>query len=75
MNKKIGIVYDCIVVFLSRRCDNQNTIPKKDIKATLGELFHIPNELREKVIQELINIGSLRLIKDKPYQLSVIYNQ
>ena len=68
--KKGGIVYECIVIYLSRRCDNFSQIPRKDIKAKLGELFHIPQELREKVIQEMVEMSYLKRINRDVYMLA-----
>lgn len=68
--KKVGIVYDCIIIYLTHRCDNLKNISRKEIKARLGELFHIPKELREKVIKEMVEMSYLKPINRDVFQLA-----
>ena len=69
MNKNKGIVYDCIVIYISKKIDRTEQVPRKVINGLLGNLFHIPKEMRMAVIKELVEIGYLEPINRDVYKV------
>lgn len=64
-NTKPSIVHRVMIEICSRYTIN-NEIDRRVLLTTLGRCFHVPKELRWKVINELIDLNMLVLItRDK----------
>lgn len=55
--RKIGLFYYCIYARIVEKYRINNLIRKRELWGALGELFHIPKNIRNKVITELIDYG------------------
>ena len=59
--KEVKILYSCVIDKLRDRCDYDGNIARDKVLFILGTIFHIPKELRNILIEELLDLKLIKL--------------
>ena len=55
-------IYSCVHERLLKHADQSGEIKRRKIYEVIGMIYHIPKELREQVVKDLIDLGLLKKV-------------